>query len=150
MENNKYGWFWTCPNGGANCHYRHALPPGFVLKKVRHPSRLKPTIIHGRFYYFQDQKKAEKGEEISLEELIEQRRAELSARTDLTPVTLESFVRWKKRKLKEKADNEKKESSKKKEKFMSGMKVGLSGREMFTFDPKLVGMEVRQGFLFLT
>ena len=33
VEGNKYGWFWTCPNGGANCMYRHALPPGFVLKK---------------------------------------------------------------------------------------------------------------------
>ena len=34
VENNKYGWFWNCPNGGKDCMYRHALPPGFVLKKV--------------------------------------------------------------------------------------------------------------------
>ncbi len=34
VENSKYGWFWQCPNGGKNCMYRHALPPGFVLKKV--------------------------------------------------------------------------------------------------------------------
>lgn len=33
IENNKYGWFWVCPGGGDNCMYRHALPPGFVLKK---------------------------------------------------------------------------------------------------------------------
>ena len=33
VENNKYGWFWSCPEGGTNCKYRHALPPGFVLKK---------------------------------------------------------------------------------------------------------------------
>jgi len=32
VENNKYGWFWECPNG-ASCHYKHALPPGFELKK---------------------------------------------------------------------------------------------------------------------
>ena len=44
----------------------------------------------------------EKKDEISLEELIEQRRAELGARTDLTPVNIESFVKWKKRKLAEK------------------------------------------------
>ena len=25
------GWFWECPTG-ATCHYRHALPPGYVLK----------------------------------------------------------------------------------------------------------------------
>ena len=43
-----------------------------------------------------------KGDEISLEELIEQRRAELGARTDLTPINIESFVKWKKRKLAEK------------------------------------------------
>lgn len=51
IENNKYGWFWVCPANGDTCMYRHALPPGFVLKK--------------------DKKKEEKEEEISLEELIE-------------------------------------------------------------------------------
>jgi hypothetical protein len=30
VENSKYGWFWTCPNG-EKCMYRHALPPGFVI-----------------------------------------------------------------------------------------------------------------------
>jgi hypothetical protein len=39
-----------------------------------------------------------------LEELIEQRRAELSAIPNLTPVTIQSFIQWKRRKLKEKAD----------------------------------------------
>ena len=28
----RYGWNLVCPNGMA-CHYRHCLPPGFVLKK---------------------------------------------------------------------------------------------------------------------
>lgn len=51
LENNKYGWFWECPNGASKCHYRHALPPGFVLKK--------------------DKKKEEKSEEISIEDLVE-------------------------------------------------------------------------------
>ena len=32
IESSKYGWFWECPNGGVHCKYRHALPPGFVLK----------------------------------------------------------------------------------------------------------------------
>jgi hypothetical protein len=27
VENSKYGWFWTCPNG-EKCMYRHSLPPG--------------------------------------------------------------------------------------------------------------------------
>lgn len=32
VEKNLYGWFWSCPTG-TKCFYRHALPPGFVLKK---------------------------------------------------------------------------------------------------------------------
>ena len=34
IETSKYGWFWECPNGD-NCQYRHALPPGFVLKSQK-------------------------------------------------------------------------------------------------------------------
>ena len=29
VEEGKYGWFWTCPNGGDKCMYRHSLPPGY-------------------------------------------------------------------------------------------------------------------------
>jgi hypothetical protein len=32
VEKKQYGWFWVCPNGGKECHYRHALPSGYVLK----------------------------------------------------------------------------------------------------------------------
>lgn len=32
IETGKYGWFWSCINGDS-CKYRHALPPGYVLKK---------------------------------------------------------------------------------------------------------------------
>merc|ERR1712083_1196021 len=79
LENNKYGWFWECPNGGKNCKYRHALPPGYVLKK--------------------DKKREDKEEKTSIEELIEQKRTELSAQNKtLTPVNLQTFVAWKKRK----------------------------------------------------
>ncbi|GFH27773.1 uncharacterized protein HaLaN_26151 [Haematococcus lacustris] len=31
VEKHQYGWFWKCPNG-VDCKYRHALPPGYVLK----------------------------------------------------------------------------------------------------------------------
>ncbi|SLM35190.1 ccch finger dna binding protein [Lasallia pustulata] len=30
VENGKYGWLWTCPNGGDKCMYKHSLPPGYV------------------------------------------------------------------------------------------------------------------------
>lgn len=29
VEDGKYGWFWTCPNGGDKCMYRHSLPAGY-------------------------------------------------------------------------------------------------------------------------
>jgi len=88
LENNKYGWFWECPSQAKGCKYKHALPPGFVLKK--------------------DKKRMDKEkEEISIEDLIEKERATLSSGT-LTKVTLETFVAWKRKKLKEKADAEKK------------------------------------------
>ncbi|KAK3915447.1 Zinc finger CCCH domain-containing protein 15-like protein [Frankliniella fusca] len=113
VEKSKYGWFWSCPNG-PTCIYRHALPPGFVLKK---------------------DKKKEKKEEISLEDLIERERAALGSK--LTKVTLETFIAWKKRKLKEKAENAAKEEEKKRQDFKAGRQVGISGREMFSFNPEL-------------
>ncbi len=48
---------------------------------------------------------------------------------------------WKKRKLKEKAAAIRKEKDKKKQNLKAGLAVGLSGREMFTFDPKMAGGE---------
>jgi ssDNA-binding Zn-finger/Zn-ribbon topoisomerase 1 len=34
IKHRRFGWFWECPNG-ENCQYRHALPPGFVLKSQK-------------------------------------------------------------------------------------------------------------------
>nr|CAG4652116.1 EOG090X0C5B [Triops cancriformis] len=118
VEQNKYGWFWECPNG-ASCIYKHALPPGFVLKK--------------------DKKKDDKKDELSLEDLIERERAALGPKQ--TKVTLETFLAWKKRKLKEKQDSSKKECDRKKAEYKAGRSVGLSGREMFTFNPDLANTE---------
>ena len=57
VEANQYGWFWTCPAGDKACKYRHALPPGYVLKR--------------------DQKKDDDEEKISLEQLVEEERQAL-------------------------------------------------------------------------
>jgi len=114
LEKNKYGWFWECPNG-EKCFYRHALPPGFVLNK--------------------DKKKEEKLEEISIEELVEKERISLGSK--LTKVTLETFLAWKKRKLKERIENNMEEEARKKAEFKAGRSIGLSGREMFTFRPEM-------------
>lgn len=118
VENNKYGWFWECPTGGKNCKYKHALPPDFVLKK--------------------DRKKAEKETEgITIEDLIEKERALLDS-SKCTKVTLETFVAWKKKKLKEKAMAERKDKDKKKKDLKSGTTSGMSGRDMFLLDPSML------------
>jgi hypothetical protein len=49
----RFGWFWQCPNGEL-CQYRHALPPGFVLKSQK-----------------KAMEEAEKANTISLEEFLE-------------------------------------------------------------------------------
>ncbi|CAG2123205.1 unnamed protein product, partial [Medioppia subpectinata] len=75
LETNKYGWFWDCPNGGDKCHYRHCLPPGFVLNK--------------------DRKKKDKKDDITIEELVEIERAKLGYH--LTKITLQLFLEWKRK-----------------------------------------------------
>jgi hypothetical protein len=40
VEDGKYGWFWTCPNGGDKCMYKHSLPPGYVFNLL--------SLIYGR------------------------------------------------------------------------------------------------------
>lgn len=120
VESNKYGWFWSCSNGD-DCKYRHALPAGFVLKK--------------------DRKRADKDKvQISIEDLVERERAALGAST--TKVTLQTFLAWKKKKIKEKEAADKKKNEKKKNDYKSGKEGGISGREMFLFDPSLVDWSV--------
>ena len=117
IDKGLYGWFWACPAGGNKCHYRHALPPGFVLKK--------------------DKKKADtKADAITIEELVETERAQLGC--NLTKITLESFMEWKKCKVAEKKEALAKVLAKKKSDFKAGRALGVSGREMFLFNPELV------------
>ncbi|KFD47334.1 hypothetical protein M513_11792 [Trichuris suis] len=132
LEESKYGWFWECPNGDK-CIYRlqinslyifkyiracrHAVPPGFVLKK----DRVKPT---------------EDKEVISLEELIEKERAALG--DNLTKVTLETFLKWKEGKRKELLKRRAEEEKRKRNEYKSGRDTGLSGRELFTYNPDLM------------
>lgn len=37
VEKKQYGWFWQCPNGGKDCKYRHALPPGSASSSSPRP-----------------------------------------------------------------------------------------------------------------
>ena len=47
VENQKYGWFWTCPNGGDKCMYKHSLPPGYV-------AFLRPAVLYAQLTFWLD------------------------------------------------------------------------------------------------
>lgn len=118
VELGKYGWFWDCPNGNEKCQYRHALPPGYILKK--------------------DKKRMEDQKEvISLEELVDKERGALVGR-DLNKITLESFLKWKKRKIEEKKSKAKDEAKKRKQELDQGNLSKLTGRDLFNFRPELM------------
>ena len=85
VENGKYGWFWTCPNGGDNCMYRHSLPPGFVLKTKEQRAAEKALMDKSPL------------KTLTLEAFIESERHKLTG--TLTPVTEESFQKWKKERI---------------------------------------------------
>lgn len=52
-------------------------------------------------------------------------------------MTLETFLAWKKRKIQEKKETARKDEDKKRSDFKAGRQVGLSGREMFSFNPEM-------------
>lgn len=113
IETQKFGWFWECPNG-SNCQYRHALPPGFVLKSQKKALD-----------------EAAKANTISLEEFLEVERHKLG--TNLTPVTPESFAVWKKTRM-DKKEAEQEALRKAKDLHSSaGKSSGMSGRDLVSF-----------------
>ncbi|KAI7341479.1 hypothetical protein KC354_g17068, partial [Hortaea werneckii] len=83
VENQKYGWFWTCPNGGDKCMYKHSLPPGFVLKTKEQRAAEKAMMDKSPLAT------------LTLEDFLESERFKLQG--NLTPVTAESFAEWKKK-----------------------------------------------------
>lgn len=89
VEEGKYGWFWTCPNGGDKCMYKHSLPPGFVLKTKEQRAAEKALMDKSPL------------KTLTLEDFLESERHKLTGM--LTPVTPESFAKWKKERLDKKA-----------------------------------------------
>ncbi|KAI9703775.1 MAG: hypothetical protein M1836_007545 [Candelina mexicana] len=89
VENGKYGWFWTCPNGGDKCMYKHSLPPGFVLKTKEQRAAEKALMDKSPL------------KTLTLEDFLESERHKLTGK--LTPVTPETFAKWKKERLDKKA-----------------------------------------------
>ncbi|XP_078445130.1 zinc finger C-x8-C-x5-C-x3-H type family protein [Wolffia australiana] len=110
VEKKQYGWFWTCPNGGKECHYRHALPPGYVLK-----SQMKALL-------------EEEANKITIEEEIENQRAKVATTTPMTP---ELFMQWKKKKIEER------EAGLAALRAERAKNDRMSGRELFLADASL-------------
>ena len=102
VENGKYGWFWQCPNGGDTCKYKHSLPPGFVLKTKEQRAAEKALVDKSPI------------NTLTLEDWLETERHKLAG--DLTPVTEETFAKWKKERL----DKKQAEEEAKKAKDASG------------------------------
>ncbi|KAL8975828.1 MAG: hypothetical protein Q9177_006979, partial [Variospora cf. flavescens] len=92
VENGKYGWFWQCPNGGDKCMYKHSLPPGFVLKTKEQRAAEKALMDKSPL------------KTLTLEDFLESERHKLTG--TLTPVTPETFAKWKKERLDKKAAEE--------------------------------------------
>ncbi|MCJ1290206.1 hypothetical protein MMC34_001742 [Xylographa carneopallida] len=92
VENGKYGWFWTCPNGGDKCMYKHSLPPGFILKTKEQRAAEKALMDKSPI------------KTLTLEDFLESERHKLTG--TLTPVTPETFAKWKKERLDKKAAEE--------------------------------------------
>ena len=123
IEDGKYGWFWICPAGGDNCKYRHALPPGFVLKKKDTGNENKNVQ--------------------SLEDFIEEERRKLPEM--LTPVTEDSFKKWKEGRLKETQVAEDKKLKELESMIQAGKAQGLSGRQLFSFVPQFKEFQEDEG-----
>jgi len=106
VEDKRWGWFWECPNGGARCPYRHALPPGYVFKE--------------------DKKKDV--ETRTLEEILEEERAKLSGGTKVTP---ETFAVWAE-KIKKQKQDELEKSQQWRAKALKAGQARMTGREFLT------------------
>ena len=109
VENGKYGWFWQCPKGGDKCMYKHSLPPGYARSTF---SLLTIKLLITPYPSFilktKEQRAAEKAlmdksplKTLTLEDFLESERHKLTG--TLTPVTPETFAKWKKERLNKKA-----------------------------------------------
>jgi len=92
VEEQKYGWNWVCPNGGDKCMYKHSLPPGFILKTKEQRAAEKALMDKNP------------SATLTLEDWLESERHKLTG--TLTPVTEETFAKWKKERMDKKQAEE--------------------------------------------
>lgn len=121
VRERKYGWFWECPNG-ETCHYRHALPPGFVLEPKK------------KIAADEDEE-----EEVPLEDILDAERAKLQGQG--TPITLERLQEWKAARSKKLAESDAAQAALRERDIAAGKAVNLTGRELLQYRPELFNQE---------
>ena len=117
VRDRKYGWFWECPNGEL-CHYKHALPPGFVLEKKKRRGDEEEVV-----------------DETPIEDLLEEERQKLGGQG--TPVTLELFTEWKNTREKRRQQETEAAASARTAQIAAGRAQNLTGRELLQYRPEL-------------
>lgn len=119
IERKTYGWFWECPNGGDGCKYRHALPPGFVLRSNKGGG---------------ERGGKEEEQQISLEEFLEIERYRIEKKT---PVTAETFLKWKADRRAKQEQEDRVREREKEAQIKAGKILHASGRDLFMYNPEM-------------
>ncbi|KAF3572665.1 hypothetical protein F2Q69_00063016 [Brassica cretica] len=142
VEKKQYGWFWACPNGGKECHYRHALPPGYILKSqmkalLEEESQKMPVEeeieneVLILFFFFQLFPNLLR-RSINLILVLLFQRAKLKTATQMTPAL---FMEWKRKKTAERdAGLAASQAERAKNDRMSGRELFLSNASLFVDD----------------
>ena len=106
VEKHQYGWFWNCP-GGADCKYKHKLPKDYVFKADL-VAMMREAAMNRR------------SDQDDLREALEK----LKEQGPGTPVTLESFLKWKTDKVEaRKARDEKAKAERQKKGIFTGKEL---------------------------
>ena len=106
VEKAQYGWFWNCP-GGADCKYKHKLPKDYVFKADL-VAMMREAAMNRR------------SDQDDLREALEK----LKEQGPGTPVTLDSFLKWKTDKVEaRKARDEKAKAERQKKGIFTGREL---------------------------
>jgi len=109
-------------------------PPTSCANSSSKLSRQRSSDGSGNVQTRKAAEEAEKANTISLEEFLEVERHKLG--TNLTPVTPESFAKWKRTRMDKKQAEEEAMRKAKDTQHAAGKNSGMSGRDLFTYNPE--------------
>lgn len=119
VQKKVYGWKWECPNG-EECHYKHCLPKSFVLMTPKEKMQEEMTIE----------------EFVNLEEHIDAERERIGKIG--TPVTDDTFKKWKEGRDAARAQSKMDESKKKQQ---TGIQLFKNQANLFKDDDNAEDVE---------